>query len=77
LGYGINIDKICGYADNIVFIIKENTETLKNLFNTYHNFSKISGIELNTTKTEIVRLGEETEEKEYNITGINGLSWQP
>ncbi len=58
-------------TDNIVFIIKENTETLKKLFNTYFNFSKISGIELNTTKTEILRLGNKIEEKECNITGIN------
>ena len=72
IGNGIHIDKVCGYADNIVFIIQENTETLKNLFKTYHIFSKITGIELNTSKTKKLRLGEENNEKEYNITGMEG-----
>ena len=35
----------------------------KNLFKTYHQFSKISGIELNTTKTEILRRGYEHDEQ--------------
>ena len=34
----ILIDKLCGYADDIVFIIKDTTSTLKNLFKTYHQF---------------------------------------
>jgi hypothetical protein len=71
-GNGIHICKVCGYADYIVFIIQENTESLINLFRTYHNFSKISGIEPNTSKTEILRLGVENEEKEYKIIGIEG-----
>ena len=53
LNIGINgdyIDKVCGYADDIVFIIKEYNRSIKKLFKTYHSFSKISGIELNTTK---------------------------
>ncbi len=47
---GEHIDKVCGYADDIVFIIKECSRSTKNLFKTYHNFSKISGLELNTEK---------------------------
>ena len=39
------------------------------LFKTYHSFSKISGIELNTEKTEILRIGDEHIEKEYIKTG--------
>jgi hypothetical protein len=61
LNIGINgeyIDKVCGYADDIVFIIKECSRSIENLFKTYHNFSKISGIELNTEKTEILRIGD-------------------
>ena len=58
LNIGINgeyIDKVCGYADDIVFIIKECNRSIKKLFKTYHSFSKISGIELNTAKTSARR----------------------
>ena len=61
---GQYIDKICGYADDIVFIIMECSRSIKKLFKTSHSFSKISGIELNTTKTEILRIGDEHIEKE-------------
>ena len=47
LNKGINgeyIDKVWGYADNIVFIIKECNGSIKKLFKTYHSFSKISEI---------------------------------
>ena len=75
LNIGINgeyIDKVCGYADDIVFIIKECSRSIKKLFKTYHSFSKISGIELNTTKTEILRIGDEHIEKEYIIVDAEG-----
>ena len=36
-----------------------------------HQFSKISGIELNTAKTEIMRIGEEQVEREYIIEEVN------
>ena len=55
LNIGINgeyIDKECGDADDIIFIIKECSRSIKKLFKTYHNFSKISGIELNTEKKQ-------------------------
>ena len=72
---GINgefIDKVCGFADDIVFIIMECSRTIKKLFKTYHSFSKISGIELNTEKTEILRIGDEHIEKEYIIVDLDG-----
>ena len=72
IGNPILIDKLCGYADDIVFIIKDTASTLKNLFKTYHQFSKISGIELNTTKSEILRLGDEHDEREYTIVDNEG-----
>ena len=49
LNIGINGDyicKVCRYADDIVFIIKECNRSIKKLFKTYHSFSKISGIKL-------------------------------
>ena len=66
------IDKLCAYADDIEFIIKDNCTSLRNLFKTYHQFSKISGIELNTTKTEIMRIGDDQTEKEYIIEDNTG-----
>ena len=68
----INFSHVGGYADDIVFIIKDTASTLKNLFKTYHQFSKISGIELNTTKTEILRIGDEHDEREYTIVDNEG-----
>ena len=71
LNKGINgeyIDKVCGYTDNLVFILKECSWSIKKLFKTYHSFSKISGIELNTIKTEILRIGDEHIEKEYMLS---------
>ena len=76
LNIGINgecIDKVCGYADDIVFIIKECSRSIKKLFKTYHSFSKISGIELNTEKTEILRIGDEHIEKEYIIVDADEM----
>ena len=51
LNIGFNseyIDKVCGYADDLVFIIKECRRSIKKLFKAYHSFSQISGIELKT-----------------------------
>ena len=64
IGNPTTIDKLCAYADDIVFIIKDNCISLRNLFKTYHQFSKISGIELNTTKTEIMRIGDDQIQKD-------------
>ena len=76
IGNPTTIDKLCAYADDIVFIIKDNCISLRNLFKTYHQFSKISGIELNTTKTEIMRIGDEEIEKDYVIEDNNGQEVQ-
>ena len=69
---GTALDKVCGYADNIMFIIKDNAESLKNIFKIYHALRKISGIELNTTKTEILRLGDEVDEQTFQISNMDG-----
>ena len=45
---------------------------IKKLFKTYHSFSKISGIELNTAKTKILRIGDKHIEKEYIIVDADG-----
>ena len=76
IGNPTTIDKLCAYADDIVFIIKDNCISLRNLFRTYHNFSKISGIELNTTKTEIMRIGDDHLEREYIIEDSTGQEVQ-
>ena len=73
---GIWIVNIQIVADDIVFIIKDNCTSLRNLFKTYHQFSQISGIELNTTKTEIMRIGDNQIEKEYIIEDNTGQEVQ-
>ena len=45
---------------------------IKKLFKTYHSFSKISGIELNTAKPKILRIGDKHIEKEYIIVDADG-----
>ena len=50
--------------------------SIKKLFKTYHSFSKISGVELNTTKIEILRIHDEHIEKEYRIGDADGTKLQ-
>ena len=41
IGNPTSIDKLCGYSDVKVFIKKSYNDSLKKLFRTYHNLSKI------------------------------------
>ena len=50
--------------------------TLRNLFKTHHLFSKLSGIELNTTKTELLTIGDEHDEKEYDLQAATRIRFR-
>ena len=49
-------NKVAGFADDIGIAIKNEVNSIKNVFEDYETFSKMSGIELNIGKTEILKL---------------------
>jgi len=54
---GIKIKgKVGGFADDIGVAINNDTASIKGIFEVYKLFSKLSGIELNLSKTEILKL---------------------
>jgi hypothetical protein len=64
-------DKAGGYADDIYAIIKDNNESLQQLFNEYETFGRCSGLLLNATKTEILPINSLTLNYNINIYGRN------
>ena len=48
--------KTGGFADDVGMAVKNETETINAIFNDYYLFSRLSGIELNVNKTEIMKL---------------------
>lgn len=50
------LPKVCAYADDVNGIIKNTRASLQALFNEYNRLTKVSGLELNAEKTEIMRL---------------------
>ncbi len=62
----IKIDgKVGGFADDIGLAVKNEPSTLKAIFDDYKLFSKLSGIELNIEKTEILKLNLNTNEQPF------------
>ena len=53
-------NKINGFADDIGLAVKNDKTSIDNIFNDYKLFSKLSGIELNLDKTEILKLNNNT-----------------
>ncbi len=54
---GINISsKVAGFADDIGMAINNDENSVNNVFKDYNTFSKLSGIELNLDKTEILKM---------------------
>ena len=58
--------KTLAYADDITVICRD-LDSIQNVLDIYNTFSKISGIELNIPKTEIMKLGCERDNRETNI----------
>ena len=83
------LPKVYAYADDVNSTIEDSPSSLKALFKEYERLTKMSGLELNADKTEIMRLGDENE-KEYHTeylsknfiiksipkVKINGISFQ-
>jgi len=56
--------KTGGYADDVGAAIMNDKMSIDSLFKEYHRFSSYSGIRLNETKSEIMRLGSRTGERQ-------------
>jgi hypothetical protein len=66
----IKAPKCLAYADDVTILCRNNTESVKEVFNIYGKFTHISGLELNAEKTEIFNTGGNREQI-YNITYID------
>ena len=63
---GCELPKTYAYADDMSCIIKDSDEALQAIFDEYERLTKMSGLELNADKTELMRLGNE-EPRTYNV----------
>ena len=64
-------NKVCGFADDIGLAVNNDSNTISNIFKVYKLFSKLSGIELNLDKTEILCLQQDTTNQPFVPTPIN------
>ena len=62
-----DLPKSYAYADDINAVIKDENESLQQVFNEYQRLTKISGLSLNADKTEIMRLGKDPIERLYTV----------
>ena len=66
-----DLTKAYAYADDVSATIKDSEASLKGLFFEYERLTKMSGLELNADKTEIMRIGANVQEKRYNVNYMN------
>ena len=52
-----NLPKSYSYADDVSCTISDNEESLKELFKEYERLTRMSGLELNADKTELMKIG--------------------
>ena len=60
------LHKVYAYADDVSCIMRDTHTSLNALFGEYERLTKLSGLELNAEKTELIRLGNE-ENAEYHV----------
>ena len=65
------LPKVYAYADDVNATIKDTISGLECLFNEYERLTKMSGLELNADKTELMLLGSNPVEKSYNVSYLN------
>ena len=51
------LHKCSGFADDITIVCKNKKSSVENIFKEYERLTRLSGLELNADKTEILRLG--------------------
>ena len=62
-----NLPKVYAYADDVNGTILDSEDGLRAMFREYERLTKISGLELNGDKTELIRLGHQPIVREYNV----------
>ncbi len=69
-------NKVGAFADDVGAAVKNDPETIQAIFNDYDLFSKLSGIELNVGKTEVLKLNDNTTHADFIPTQfiLNGQS---
>jgi hypothetical protein len=63
--------KVSGYADDIAIICKSDIESVNEVFYEYERLTKLSGLELNADKTEILILNNQPLQNAYHISYLN------
>ena len=63
-------NKVSGFADDVGVAIKNDIASVEAIFDDYEVFTKLSGIELNISKTEILSLNKDTSTREHVPTTI-------
>jgi hypothetical protein len=58
-------EKVGAFADDVGLAVKNNLTTINAIFNDYSLFSRLSGIELNLSKTEILKLNLDTQDRHF------------
>ncbi len=72
LTVGDTIIKISAYADDITVFARDETDTME-LFSTVEKFSKVSGLKVNKTKTEILMLSDSPDPVQYQVEMVKVL----
>ena len=62
--------KVGAFADDVGMAVKNEPQTIEEIFKTYKRFSNLSGIELNVDKTEILQLNVNSTHGEFASTRI-------
>ena len=65
------LPKCYAYADDVNVAIKETANGLQALFNEYERLSRMSNLELNADKTELLLLGNRVQERTLNVSYLN------
>ena len=63
-----DLPKTYAYADDVSGTIKDCSDSLEAFFGEYERLTKMSGLELNADKTEIMRLGKDPIERTYRVS---------
>ena len=62
-----SLPKVYAYADDVNGTVKDTDASLQSFFDEYGRLTKLSGLELNADKTEVMRLGANPQQKTYKI----------
>ena len=68
---GTDLPKVYAYADDVNGTIKDSERSLNCFFAEYERLTKLSGLELNAEKTEVMRLGINPPNRIYKVRYLN------